>query len=307
MTTQEALRKCNSLHCGPQRHTAVYRLYDRNQRLLYVGIAHDTKRRWRQHAREKAWWDQVHWRTEIWHTSRLGAAIEEYCAIRFENPVHNKNREYDYRLGSEPTAAPGRHQPRPWRLDLLASAMTLPDGGISWSNAAPHYAAAKRANQNGVKEGRVRIWFPQVPELGCWQFDGASLAEIHKSAAIILTQHYGLEPASFTLSIHDADGCAEPPLDPWVDPEEELETLDVVPARPRWQSRLVPKLAVAFVEWWGNATMGMFAGIGLDMYVEDSHRYSPTGVVLMGMAGGLLVRAASKWIAWKDGQYARKG
>lgn len=73
--------RCNSFHCGPVRRTAVYRLYDRSQRLLYVGIAHDTKRRWREHAGDKDWWNLVHWKTAMWHTSRLGAAIEEYCAM----------------------------------------------------------------------------------------------------------------------------------------------------------------------------------------------------------------------------------
>jgi len=219
LTTKEALRKCNSLHCGPQRRTAVYRLYDRNQRLLYVGIAHDTKVRWRQHAREKDWWGQVHWRTAIWHNSRLGAAIEEYCAIRFENPIYNKNREYDYRLGWEPGDSPGAHQPRPWRLGLITAAARHSRGGSAQGDAELHFAAVIRANQ--TLPGFVQLWVPQCPELGYWEAlvtEGSTpKAAVHRSASAMLAGHYGLEKNSFTVSVHDADSCSEPDLKHWHD------------------------------------------------------------------------------------------
>lgn len=303
-------RRCNSLHCGPGRRTAVYRLYNRDQRLLYVGIAHDTKKRWREHARDKDWWNQVHWRTAVWHGTRLGAAIEEYCAFRFENPIYNKNREYDYRLGWEPGASPGCHEPRPWRLNLLSSAMRYPEGATSWDDAAPHYAVVKCANQTGVEKGRVRVWFPQIPELGYWTCASApgpnARTELHHNAASILTEDYGLDPGSFTLSLHDADKCAEPALGQWAGDEEQAEATAPVPNRPWWKKVDAlwrsPKPAIFIVEWWGNATVGMFAAIALDSYVAMSHHYSPGGVMLMGMGGGLVVRAANKLMNWWDGR-----
>lgn len=293
--------RCNPLQCGPSRRTAVYRLYDRNQRLLYVGIAHDTKRRWRQHAGDKDWWGQVRWRTAIWHTTRLGAAIEEYCAIRFENPIYNKNRDYDHRLGSEPGGAPGHHQPRPWRLNLLASAMRYPRGGTSWGDAAPHFAVVKAANQAGLDEGCVRLWFPQVPELGYWNCgpfaDGASVAEIHESAASILTENHGLEPGSFTLSVHDPDGCADPTLEQWKDSLEGHAAADSGPVQP-WRKRVgalwrTPEPMLRFLEWWLCFTMSIVQATFLCAYLKISHPYSPNIVLLMGIVSGLATRSAS--------------
>ncbi len=211
--------RCLSLHCGAARRTAVYRLYDKRERLLYVGIAYDTEGRWQEHARDKPWWNEVQWKTAVWHSSRLGAAIEEYCAIRYENPVHNKRRDYDYRLGWESTNGPGNHDPRPWRLDLLASAMTFPEGGTSWRDANPHYAAVISSDQAESKRGCVRIWFPQATELGYWDCgpmdDPGSRHEIHRFANRILVEEYGLRGGSFTLSVHEPDGCTEPVLEDW--------------------------------------------------------------------------------------------
>jgi hypothetical protein len=211
--------RCLSLHCGTARRTAVYRLYDKRERLLYAGIAYDTEGRWQEHARDKPWWRDVYWKTIVWHGSRLGAAIEEYCAIRYENPVHNKRRDYDRRLGWESTDAPGSHAPRPWRLSLLASAMTHPGGGAAGRDANPHYAAVICADQGAAGPGCTRIWFPQAPDLGYWACgpmkDPGSKDEIHSIANGILTEDYGLRQGSFTLSVHDPDGCAEPTLTDW--------------------------------------------------------------------------------------------
>jgi predicted GIY-YIG superfamily endonuclease len=43
----------------PSSETAVYRLYDRDRNLLYVGIAYVPAERWAQHALDKPWWSQV--------------------------------------------------------------------------------------------------------------------------------------------------------------------------------------------------------------------------------------------------------
>lgn len=242
------MRKCNSLHCAPNRRTAVYRLYDRYERLLYAGIAYDIEGRWQEHAREKSWWGEVQWRTAVWHSSRLGAAIEEYCAIKYENPIHNKRRDYDRRLGWEATDAPGFHEPRPWRLGLLASAMTHPRGGSAWRDANPHYAAVVCADQgNATARGRIRIWFPQVPELGYWNCgpmkDLGARGDLYRSAARILTRDYELLPGAFTLSLHDPDGCPEPALKDWGDlshlsPEERigLKFHDAMASPTTWQA-----------------------------------------------------------------------
>jgi predicted GIY-YIG superfamily endonuclease len=73
----------------PRRLTTVYRLFDANDRLLYVGTSAEPQGRWEQHAREKLWWSAVT-RAEVdWHPSRTDAMAAERAAIQNENPLHN--------------------------------------------------------------------------------------------------------------------------------------------------------------------------------------------------------------------------
>jgi len=69
--------------------TAVYRLFDDEGALLYVGIADHIGRRWDQHAVAQPWWPQVQRQTVTWFPSRGDAADAEIQAIRSEHPVHN--------------------------------------------------------------------------------------------------------------------------------------------------------------------------------------------------------------------------
>jgi predicted GIY-YIG superfamily endonuclease len=69
--------------------TAVYRLFDRDDGLLYVGMTMDLEKRWYAHSRSKAWWEDVARKDVIWFTNRLDAALEESRAISSEAPRHN--------------------------------------------------------------------------------------------------------------------------------------------------------------------------------------------------------------------------
>lgn len=69
--------------------TTLYRLFDDNLRLLYVGIAGNPGRRFEQHAGDKPWWgDVAHVRT-IHFADRQAALAAERQAIQEENPLHN--------------------------------------------------------------------------------------------------------------------------------------------------------------------------------------------------------------------------
>jgi prevent-host-death family protein len=74
---------------GSADDVAVYRLYDSDETLLYVGIANDPKRRFHEHEVDKEWWPEVATREITWFSSREKAWEEELRAIRAEHPRHN--------------------------------------------------------------------------------------------------------------------------------------------------------------------------------------------------------------------------
>ena len=69
--------------------TALYRLYGRDDALLYVGIATDPEMRWNYHRGLKPWWNEVVRKAVEWHETRTEAAQAEAAAVRDENPRYN--------------------------------------------------------------------------------------------------------------------------------------------------------------------------------------------------------------------------
>lgn len=68
---------------------AVYRLFNLDGALLYIGITDNPKRRFAQHAQDKGWWYLVvRWVVE-WYPNRDAALAEEARAIREEVPAYN--------------------------------------------------------------------------------------------------------------------------------------------------------------------------------------------------------------------------
>jgi len=69
---------------------AVYRLYDTDDVLLYVGMSNDPPRRWSGHVNEgKTWWADVARKTVEWYESQDDALTVEAEAIWAEHPLHN--------------------------------------------------------------------------------------------------------------------------------------------------------------------------------------------------------------------------
>jgi predicted GIY-YIG superfamily endonuclease len=73
----------------PSERTAVYRLYDKDDVLLYVGITSNLDQRFSAHAAGKAWWPDVTRREIAWCSSRIEAEATEVLAIGSEKPRHN--------------------------------------------------------------------------------------------------------------------------------------------------------------------------------------------------------------------------
>ncbi|MFE7485489.1 GIY-YIG nuclease family protein [Streptomyces sp. NPDC057552] len=84
--------------------TALYRLFDAQDTLLYVGIAEDPKSRWAQHAADKTWWPQVTRRDIEWLPDRKLAEEAERSAIEGEGPIHNTRHAAPH-LSSQEVAA----------------------------------------------------------------------------------------------------------------------------------------------------------------------------------------------------------
>lgn len=97
----------------PAERTALYRLYDTNDLLLYVGITSEPKVRMKAHAADKAWWPEVSTREFEWFDSREDAAKAEIAAIRAEIPVHNHNHNTAAALALLPVVTEGPLRPRP--------------------------------------------------------------------------------------------------------------------------------------------------------------------------------------------------
>lgn len=96
-----------------QGRTSLYRLYDRNGNLLYIGISNDPAKRFNSHrwAKYKAWRHDIATYTAEWLDTREEAEAAEIAAIRSERPLHNRMHHPD--CDAEPWSgypAPGAAQ-----------------------------------------------------------------------------------------------------------------------------------------------------------------------------------------------------
>lgn len=74
---------------GDTTPTDLYRFYDSEGRLLYVGISLSAAQRAADHRREKSWWPDVA-RMDVVHLeNRREAEDQERYAIVTERPIHN--------------------------------------------------------------------------------------------------------------------------------------------------------------------------------------------------------------------------
>lgn len=81
--------------------TALYRLFDAEERLLYVGITKELNARFAAHRDLKPWWSTVTRRAIEWFDARELAARAEVEAIRTEMPLYNMSRSLAPMLVSE--------------------------------------------------------------------------------------------------------------------------------------------------------------------------------------------------------------
>ena len=71
--------------------TALYRIWGDADLLLYIGVSDDFGSRWKQHAKQQPWWDEMRRLTvDAWYESRAQAEAAEQAAIKAEAPKYNK-------------------------------------------------------------------------------------------------------------------------------------------------------------------------------------------------------------------------
>lgn len=78
-------------HRPDDEPTALYRLFDAADQLLYLGISFNPDVRWEQHQNEKHWAHQVVRRTVEWYPTRSAAEAAEERATEVENPLHDSS------------------------------------------------------------------------------------------------------------------------------------------------------------------------------------------------------------------------
>lgn len=93
------------------RRAAVYRLYDAEGKLLYIGSAYDPAHRSLDHSKT-SWWPRVARREDEWHESRAAAYIAETAAIWSEGPEANVKSTPTYARECQDRAAQGRDRSR---------------------------------------------------------------------------------------------------------------------------------------------------------------------------------------------------
>lgn len=83
--------------------TALYRLYDAGDELLYIGITNYPPKRFVEHEGDKPWWPEVARRDVEWIASRAQAEIDERCAIAAEKPRYNRIHNVGHPIASGPS------------------------------------------------------------------------------------------------------------------------------------------------------------------------------------------------------------
>ncbi|MEU5976352.1 winged helix-turn-helix domain-containing protein [Streptomyces sp. NPDC047315] len=98
----------------PPERTALYRYFDAEGVLLYIGISNDPDNRARAHRyepRPDGWPERAVRREDEWHRTRAAALAAEAEAIRAERPLYNGTHNYAdaaFNPASWPQALSGR-------------------------------------------------------------------------------------------------------------------------------------------------------------------------------------------------------
>lgn len=83
-----------TIHEASGERTLLYRFYNLQGELLYVGITNSPHVRWAQHAHNAAWWPEVRVAHSEWYPLRSEAEAAERTAVYREEPLHNYSHNH---------------------------------------------------------------------------------------------------------------------------------------------------------------------------------------------------------------------
>lgn len=159
-------------HDDGTRPCAVYRLFNADGRLLYVGMCFNVASRMTTHKKRAAWWGEVAGEPQVtWMANRASADAAETIAINLEDPKYNFRKKMDMGCGGLNAKA--------WLPTLgteLRCTDTVTPASVSQA-AAPSPLAAKIGIADGspmllsaqslVREGRaaarLAYWVSPLP------------------------------------------------------------------------------------------------------------------------------------------------
>ncbi|MFE7780373.1 GntR family transcriptional regulator [Streptomyces nigrescens] len=131
-------------HVHANEPTALYRLYDADDQLLYIGIARYPQSRWEQHAGQQTWWHQVARKTVEWYEDRASALEAEACSTAAEKPLYDQSwrRTQDAPKGGFDDSA-GRKLVEKTLADRIAQGLYPPGTCLSTGTVSSEFDVAR--------------------------------------------------------------------------------------------------------------------------------------------------------------------
>lgn len=132
----------------------LYRMFDQDDTLLYVGITAAPKERFAAHQAEKEWWPEVARIAQEHFATRREVEVAERLAIIAEQPLYNRTRWASY-VKTAPDGKP---------LLPPASELAASDAAIEArltrvrTELMPQIQAIRQDRQNAVLEARAAGW-----------------------------------------------------------------------------------------------------------------------------------------------------
>lgn len=154
----------------PPERTALYRLYDAEGRLMYIGISANPGERLKAHRYNlgRQEWARLVARQAIeWHPSRSAALEAEEVAIRRERPPHNGTHNYPlapFSADRWPSIKERRH-----RLDAITDLMRREIRGGRWAAGEKIPSCSTLAEATGVSSTTANLAIRRLQAEGLLQ------------------------------------------------------------------------------------------------------------------------------------------